>query len=89
MEFQATAGNRVRPFHPQVSFTWQRLSSTGSLYPLNSDSWWYYRGAKGPRYDLAVPLDGAWTVSLTCLRQRIRSTPMEAKKMVLAVAKRF
>jgi hypothetical protein len=56
---------------------------------LNSDSWWYYRGAKGPRYDLAVPLDGAWTVSLTCLRQRIRSTPMEAKKMVLAVAKRF
>jgi hypothetical protein len=89
VEFQVVAGNRVRPFHPQVSYTWQRLSSTGALYPLNSDTWWYYRGAKGPRYELAVPLDGSWTLVLTSLRQQVRSTPMVAKKTILAVQKRF
>jgi len=88
-EFQIIAGNRVRPFIPQASFTWQRLSSTGALYTLNSDTWWYYRGAKGPRYDLTVPLRGLWSVSLTYLRQSIKSTPRVAEKSILTVTRRF
>jgi len=88
-EFQVVAGNRVRPFVPQVSYTWQRLSSTGELYPLNSDAWWYYRGAKGPRYALDLPLGGEWLVSVSYLRQSVKSTPKVAEKTALAVIRRF
>ncbi len=88
-EFQVIAGNRVRPWRPQASFTWQRLSSTGCLYPLNSDQWWYYRGAKGPRYEVVLPLPRSWSVSLTYLRQSIRSTSMVAAKTILGVKRNF
>jgi len=88
-EFQVLAGSRARPFRPQVSYTWQRLSSTGELYVLNSDQWWYYRGAKGPRAELVLPLRGLWSVSLVYLRQSIRRSPRVAEKTILTVLKRF
>jgi len=88
-EFQVIAGSRARPFRPQVTYTWQRLSSTGELYVLNSDQWWYYRGTKGPRVEVALPLGGPWSVSLTYLRQRIRRSPMVAEKTIFTLLKRF
>ena len=88
-EFQVVAGNRVRPFRPQASFTWQRLSSTGELYPLNGDQWWYYRGAKGPRWDLALPLPGRWSIALAYLRQSLKGVTMVAEKTMLTVARSF
>jgi hypothetical protein len=88
-EFQLIAGSRERPFRPQVSYTWQRLGSTGTLYPLDSDQWWYYRGAKGPRVDVVLPLRGLWSVSLVYLRQGIRRSPQEAEKTMFTVLKRF
>jgi hypothetical protein len=88
-EFQFLAGNRVRLYHPQASFTWQRLSSTGALYPMNSDQWWYYRSAQGSRTGLDLPLRGLWTLSLTYLRQRATWTPVVAEKLMLTAVKRF
>lgn len=88
-EFTFLAGSRVRLYRPQFAFTWERLSSTGCLYPLNSDQWWYYRDAKGPRYDLHLPLRALWTVSLTYLRQRVPWTPVPAEKTLLSAVKRF
>lgn len=88
-EFQVLAGGRARPFRPQVAYTWQRLSSTGEFYVVNSDQWWYYRGAKGPRVDLILPLRGLWSVSLVHLRQSIRRSPVVAEKTMLTVQKRF
>lgn len=88
-EVQVSAGSRERIWWPQLSFTWQRLSSTGTLYPLNGDEWWFYRRAKGPRFDAALPLPGQWLVSLVYLRQRSDADEYEVTRKMLVVVKRF
>jgi hypothetical protein len=88
-ELQVSAGSRERTWWPQVSFTWQRLSSTGTLYPVNGDEWWFYRRAKGPRYDVALPLPGQWTLSLIYLRQRLDGEDYAATRKLVVLVKRF
>lgn len=88
-EFQAIAGGRERAWRPQFRFTWQRLSSTGTLYPVNGDEWWFYRRAKGPRFDLALPLPGRWLVALVYLRQREDGADYQVQRRLVSVMKRF
>lgn len=88
-EVQVSAGSRERVWWPQLSFTWQRLSSTGTLYPVNGDEWWFYRRAKGPRFDAALPLPAQWIVSLVYLRQRSDADEYEVTRRMLVVVKRF
>jgi hypothetical protein len=88
-EFQVTAGSRERVYWPQTSFTWQRLSSTGTLYPVNGDEWWFYRRARGPRLDFALPLPGHWLVSAILLRQKLDGEDYQITRTMLVVVKRF
>ncbi len=88
-EFQLSAGSRARPWRPQLMYTWQRLSATGTLYPVNGDEWWFYRSAWGPRVDLALPLSGQWLVSLTWLRQREDGQGYAVQRKMLNIMKRF
>lgn len=88
-EVQLIAGGRERLYWPQLSFTWQRLSSTGTLYPVNGDEWWFYRNAKGPRLDLAVPLPGQWVAALAHMRQTFGSESYRVTRTLLVLTKRF
>ena len=88
-EFQATAGSRERVYWPQISFTWQRLSSTGTLYPVNGDEWWFYRRAKGPRYDVSMTLPGHWITTFVHLRQRSEGDDYPITRTMLILMKRF
>ncbi|MDP1830488.1 MAG: hypothetical protein Q8K67_00375 [Geothrix sp.] len=88
-EAQATAGSRERVYWPQVSFTWQRLSSTGTLYPVNGDEWWFYRRAQGPRYDVSMPLPGRWIATFVYLRQRSDGDDHPITRQMLVLVKRF
>jgi len=88
-EAQVTAGSRERVYWPQLSFTWQRLSSTGTLYPVNGDEWWFYRRARGPRFDASLPLPGQWIVTLVYLRQRTDGDAYLITRKMVILAKRF
>lgn len=88
-ELQVSAGSRERTWWPQLSFTWQRLSSTGTLYPVNGDEWWFYRRARGPRYEASLPLPGEWTLSLVYLSQRLDGEDYEANRKLVVLMKRF
>jgi hypothetical protein len=88
-EFQITAGSRERVYWPQASFTWQRLSATGTLYPVNGDEWWFYHRARGPRFDVALPLHGHWIVSVIFLRQRSDGEDYLITRAMLVLEKRF
>jgi len=88
-EVQAIAGSRERVYWPQLAFTWQRLSSTGTLYPVNGDEWWFYRRAQGPRLDLSLPLPGNWVATLTHLRQRSGEDDYQITRTMVVLLKRF
>jgi hypothetical protein len=88
-EWQLTAGSRERVHWPQASFTWQRLSSTGTLYPVNGDEWWFYRRARGPRFDLSLPLSSHWVATLVYLRQRAEGADYLVTRKILSLTKRF
>lgn len=88
-EAQVGLGSRQRTWWPQLLLTWQRLSSTGSLYPVNGDEWWYYRRARGPRADLSLPLPGRWTATLVLLRQQADGDPDRVTRQLLILQKRF
>lgn len=88
-EVQAVAGSRERVYWPQLTFTWQRLSSTGTLYPVNGDEWWFYRRARGPRLDLALPFPGNWTATVVLLRQTTDGEDYRITRAMLVLLKRF
>jgi hypothetical protein len=88
-EWQAIAGSTERLYWPQVAFTWQRLSSTGTLYPVNGDEWWFYRGARGPRLDVALPLPGQWIATFVVLRQRSGDDNYQVTRKMVTLLKRF
>lgn len=88
-EAQLALGSRQRVYWPQLALTWQRLSSTGTLYPVNGDEWWYYRGARGPRVDLALPLPDRWLVAVVYLRQRYDGADESIARTLLVLQKRF
>ncbi|HEX4845693.1 MAG TPA: hypothetical protein VFV26_05695 [Geothrix sp.] len=88
-EVQVTAGSRERVYWPQLSFTWQRLSSTGTLYPVNGDEWWFYRRARGPRFEASLPLPGRWIASVVYLRQRADGDEYPVTRKMLVLMKRF
>jgi hypothetical protein len=88
-EFQVLFGSRERPWWPQVVYTWQRLSSTGTLYPVNGDEWWFYRGARGPRVDLSLPFPGRWVATVTYMRQRADWETYPVERRQLTILKRF
>ncbi|GLH69959.1 hypothetical protein GETHPA_14920 [Geothrix rubra] len=88
-ELQALAGSRERTWWPQLAFTWQRLSSTGTLYPVNGDEWWFYRRARGPRLDLSLPLPGNWIATFVCLRQTAEGEDYRVTRSMLVLLKRF
>jgi hypothetical protein len=88
-EVQATVGSRERVYWPQLSLTWQRLSSTGTLYPVNGDEWWFYRRARGPRCDLSLPLPHRWVATFTLLRQRSDGEDYLITRTMLVLVKRF
>ena len=88
-EVQLLVGSRERRHWPQLSYTWQRLSSTGTLYPVNGDEWWFYRRAQGHRVELAVPLQDQWSVSLVYLDQRSEGDPYHVTRKLLTLTRRF
>lgn len=88
-EAQLILGGRERAWRPQLAFTWQRLSATGTLYPVNGDEWWYYRRAEGPRLDLLLPLPGRWTVRLAHLRQKPDGEGYWVPRTMLTATRRF
>jgi hypothetical protein len=88
-EVQVALGSRERIYWPQVSLTRQRLSSTGTLYAVNGDEWWFYRRARGHRLDLALPLPGGWTISLVRIQQRDDADSYEVARNMLVLIKRF
>lgn len=88
-EAQIAVGSRERAFWPQLALTWQRLSSTGTLYPVNGDEWWYYRRVRGPRADLSLPLPHRWIASLVVLRQQTDGAEETVTRTMLVVQKRF
>ncbi|MBI1752546.1 MAG: hypothetical protein HY014_02790 [Acidobacteria bacterium] len=88
-EAQLLAGGRERLYWPQLALTWQRLSSTGTLYPVNGDEWWYYRRARGPRLELAMPLPGNWIATFSILRQRFDGESQQVVRRMLVLKKRF
>ncbi len=88
-EFQAIAGSRERLYWPQLAVTWQRLGSTGTLYPVNGDEWWFYRRARGQRFDMAVPLPGQWLASIVYIRQRSDGDGYQVTRKLLTLVKRF
>lgn len=88
-EVQVLAGSRERVYWPQTAFTWQRLSSTGTLYPVNGDEWWFYRRARGPRFDLALPFPGNWVATLSYLRQTADGEGYAVSRTMLVLLKRF
>lgn len=88
-EAQLSVGSRERLYWPFLAYTWQRLSATGSLYPVNGDEWWFYRRARGPRVDLAVPLQGHWRVSLSVIQQRPEGVSGLSTRSLLALTRRF
>jgi hypothetical protein len=65
------------------------LSSTGTLYPVNGDEWWFYRKARGHRADLALPLPGRWIVSAMYVRQRLDGDDYSVTRTMLVLTKRF
>ena len=88
-EIQAAIGSRERTYWPQVSFTYQRLSPTGTLYAVNGDEWWFYRSARGHRIDVSLPLPGRWLASLAYLRQRADGEDYLVSRTLVGLAKRF
>lgn len=88
-ESQILVGSRERLYWPEVAFTYQRLSSTGTLYPVNGDEWWYYRKARGPRLDVSLPLPGHWVATVMVLRQRYDGTSYDITRKMLILVKRF
>jgi hypothetical protein len=88
-EVQAALGSRERVYWPQVSFTWQRLSSTGTLYPVNGDEWWFYRSARGHRIDASLPLPGQWIATLVYLRQQADGENYQITRKMIVLVKRF
>lgn len=88
-EVQVLAGSRERLYWPQLAFTWQRLSSTGTLYPVNGDEWWFYRRARGPRFDVSMPFPGHWVATLVYLRQQADGDAYQITRTMLVLVKRF
>ena len=88
-EAQMTAGSTERIYWPAFSCTWQRLSSTGTLYPVNGDEWWFYRRARGPRFDVSMPLPGQWLASLVLLRQTADGDSYQVTRTMVLLVKRF
>ena len=88
-EVQASVGSRERIYWPQLSYTWQRLSSTGTLYPVNGDEWWFYRTTQGHRIDVSVPLPGQWLASLSSMKQRGYGEDYQVTRTMLVLVKKF
>lgn len=88
-EFQAGAGGLERPWRPRVQGTWQRLSATGTLYPVNGDQWWYYRAARGARLEVSLPLPRRWLLAFAYLRQREDGAGDVVIRRGWTLAKRF
>lgn len=89
-EFQAWLGGRKRPWWPQVGYIWQRYEARGTLFPVNGDDWWFIANARGPRYELALPLPGKWLIVATYVRQRSYAAwTYLVDRRLLQVIKRF
>jgi len=88
-EFQVSAGSRERPWWPQAMVAWQRLSESSALYPVNGDTWWLFRSAKGTRFELALPLPGQWLVSVAYLHQQEDGGEYYIRRRTLEIVKRF
>jgi len=88
-EYQVSLGGLERPFWPRFSYIWQRFDRTGTLYPVNTDQWWYYQNARGPRYEASLPLPGRWLVSAVYLRHQTYGAEYAAERRLITVTKRF
>ncbi len=69
-ETQVWFGSRTRSWWPQVGYIWQRFDRRGTFYPVNGDDWWFMWNARGPRYEVALPLPGQWLVVASYIRHR-------------------
>lgn len=69
-ELQGSIGSLERPWRARLLATWQRLSATGTLYPVNGDDWWYFRAARGTRLALDLALPRRWVAGFAYMRQR-------------------
>ncbi|HBN08885.1 MAG TPA: hypothetical protein DD435_09635 [Cyanobacteria bacterium UBA8530] len=88
-ETQFWVGSRNRAWWPQVGYIWQRFEKTGTHFPVNGDDWWYYWNARGPRYELALPLPGNWLVSAVYLRHFRYGADEAVTRRLLILTKRF
>lgn len=89
-EFQAWIGSRNRPWWPQIGYVWQRFEPRGTFHAVNGDDWWFMTNARGPRYEVALPLPGKWMLVATYLRhQSYRAWSYPVDRRLLQVVKRF
>lgn len=88
-QFQVLAGSIERPFRPRFSYTWQTLSRADSLYPVNGDQWWFFRNARGGRYEVALPLPRQWLFSAVFLRQQTYGGEYPVARRMVTLTKRF
>ena len=89
-EFQVWIGSRNRPWWPQAGYVWQRFEPRGTFHPVNGDDWWFMTNARGPRYEVALPLPRKWLIVATYLQHHSYmawSYPVDRR--LLQVIKRF
>ena len=88
-EYQFSLGGLERPFWPRFSYIWQRFDRTGTLYPVNTDQWWFYQNARGPRYEASLPLPARWLLSAVYLRHQTYGAEYPAERRIITLTKRF
>lgn len=88
-EAQVWFGSRRRVWWPQFGYVWQRFGRTGTFFPVNGDDWWWISNARGPRYELALPLPAKWLVTATHIRHRWYPGEQLVVRWNLGISKRF
>lgn len=88
-EFQAWIGSRSRTWWPQVGYVWQRFDRMGTLYPVNGDDWWFMWNARGPRWEVALPLPHHWLLVATYLQHRWYRNGHLVDRSLIQLVKRF
>lgn len=89
-EVQAWLGSRNRVWWPQFGWIYQRFDRRGTFHPLNGDDWWFMWNARGPRYEMALPLPRRWLLIATVLRHNPYEGPAyPIERRMLQLVKRF
>jgi hypothetical protein len=89
VEAQLWIGSRRRVWWPQADYVWQRFGRTGTFSPVNGDDWWWISNARGPRYEVALPLPAKWLFTVANIRHRWYPGEQLVTRWNVGVSKRF